>query len=253
MTKGARFNGEYGDFFVIPKYTVAIAVFIQIVMSYQVLVVEDEANIAATICYALKQASIAAQHVTSAQAALDVLAQQPPDLMVLDVGLPDMDGFELCRQIRQSHALPILFLTARSDEIDRVVGLEIGGDDYICKPFSPRELVARVKAHLRRVVKVALPRQSGLHLNTDTRQACIGEQALVLTRYEFDLLSVFYHSPGVVFSRDQLLDKVWGHDSDSLDRVVDTHIKTLRAKIKPWCETELILTHRGVGYSLRNL
>jgi two-component system catabolic regulation response regulator CreB len=171
------------------------------------------------------------------------------------VGLPDINGFELCKQIRRESALPIVFLTARSQEVDRVVGLEIGGDDYVVKPFSPRELTARVKAILRRTQpgNTAGPvEHTTWHIDTARRRITYFGQPLDLSRTEFDLLHTFIRRPGQVFTRDQLMDAVWDEPETSMDRTVDAHIKNLRAKlraVRP--DVDPIVTHRGTGYALK--
>ncbi|OUS39963.1 two-component system response regulator CreB [Oleispira antarctica] len=215
-----------------------------------VLLVEDEPSIADNIKYALSSASFEVLWAASGTEALKQFNEQHIDLVILDIGLPDMDGFEVCRQIREISQVPLLFLTARSDEIDRVVGLEMGADDYICKPFSPRELVARVKANLRRSTASPLSNEI-LVLNDENRSVHFCGQLLQVTRYEFGILQVMHKHPKRVYSREALLEQVWHEPDNSMDRVVDTHIKTLRAKFKEVDrEKDIIKTHRGVGYSL---
>jgi len=215
-----------------------------------VLLVEDEPSIADNIKYALSSASFEVVWSASGTEALKQFNEQHIDLVILDIGLPDMDGFEVCRQIREISQVPLLFLTARSDEIDRVVGLEMGADDYICKPFSPRELVARVKANLRRYTASPIGNEI-LVLNDENRSVHFCGQLLQVTRYEFGILQVMHKHPKRVYSREVLLEQVWHEPDNSMDRVVDTHIKTLRAKFKEVdSEKDIIKTHRGVGYSL---
>ncbi|MEO0446335.1 MAG: winged helix-turn-helix domain-containing protein, partial [Verrucomicrobiota bacterium] len=191
----------------------------------------------------------------------------PPVFVILDVGLPDESGFDLCREFRRSSEIPILFLTAREGEIDRVVGLELGADDYVTKPFSPRELVARVRAILRRTQgagaananspsredsSLTSGRMDGFEIDEARRQIRFEGQLLTLTRYEYGMLLLFLAHPGRVFTRDQLMDHVWEEPESSLDRTVDAHVKSLRAKLRAIDEeAEVIVTHRGVGYSLR--
>jgi two-component system, OmpR family, catabolic regulation response regulator CreB len=184
---------------------------------------------------------------------------------VLDVGLPDMNGFELFRRLQAlpgGNQVPMLFLTARSDEIDRVVGLELGADDYIAKPFSPRELVARVRTILRRSARPAAPEAAlvptataasapAFALDEERHQIRFYGRALELSRYEYGVLRLLVQKPGRVYTRDELLLQVWGGDNDSFDRTVDAHIKTLRAKLKTVAPTlEPIRTLRGTGYAL---
>jgi two-component system catabolic regulation response regulator CreB len=175
---------------------------------------------------------------------------------VLDVGLPDIGGFDLCREIRKRFELPILFLTARAGEIDRVVGLEIGADDYVVKPFSPRELAARIKAILRRTsapAAAAGPSASFPFRHDEERRViAYSGSPLELSRYEYRLLAVLMEKPGRVWSREQLMGKAWDSPESSLDRTVDAHIKSLRTKlreIRP--DIDPIRTHRGMGYSLK--
>ncbi|MBT8339851.1 MAG: two-component system response regulator CreB [Desulfatitalea sp.] len=223
-------------------------------MRPKILIVEDEPAIADTIHYALETDGCDPVVVSAGAPALDMVRQEKIDLIVLDVGLPDMSGFDLCKRLRRHATIPIIFLTARSDEIDRVVGLEIGGDDYVVKPFSPRELTARVKAVLRR----SRPGRSKdtepgiFEVNIEKRQIIYCNTVLELSRYEYDLLATFIRRPGVVFTREQLMDRVWEAPEASMDRTVDAHIKNLRAKLKAVRpEPDPIVTHRGTGYALR--
>ena len=236
----------------------------------RVLVVEDEPAIADNITYALRTEGFEVTWCATGQEALRILDEEPISLMILDVGLPDQNGFEVCKQVRKTSALPIIFLTARADEVDRVVGLEIGGDDYVPKPFSPRELAARVKAVLRRpqalVPKFNLGTSDNLGTSAQRRERAaspftvdkqrmkiwyFGRQ-LELSRYEFRILEVLLERPGWVFSRERLMERVWDSPEASMERTVDTHVKTLRGKlrsIRP--EIDPIQTHRGLGYSLK--
>ena len=229
-------------------------------MSARILLLEDDPAIAGTVAFALQREGFAVDHVLLVGAARAGAAAALPALAILDVGLPDGSGLDLCREWRQSgndalRALPILMLTARAEELDRVVGLELGADDYLTKPFSPRELVARVRALLRRAAlapPVAPASEAALfELDTDGQRIRFAGQWLALTRLEFGLLRALLRSPGRIRSREALLDEVWGADGDATDRTVDTHVKTLRAKlraVRP--ELEPIATHRGMGYSL---
>ena len=180
-----------------------------------------------------------------------LFARGPFDLVILDVGLPDGSGFELCKEIRQFSEVPVIFLTARNEEVDRIVGLEIGADDYVVKPFSPRELVARVKAILKRMGQSS-DGQSDPDLALDRTKArfLLKGKPLELTRYEYLILEMLSEHPERVFSREQILHRVWNEPDASLERVVDTHIKGLRAKLRildPDCDP--ITTRRGFGYS----
>lgn len=222
-------------------------------MAAHILLVEDDLPIAENVVMGLEREGFTCTHVMLGSACLDTLNSTQIDLAILDVGLPDANGFELCKTIRRTSNLPIIFLTARSDEVDRVVGLEIGADDYILKPFSPRELVARVRTILRRAHSTPqshLP-TTGL-LQVDESRACIvfSGTPLDLTRTEFHLLRALAASPQHVFSRQALMDAAGLADA-SLERVIDTHIKSLRAKLDAVVPGyELIRTHRGFGYSL---
>ena len=226
-------------------------------MSQRILVIEDEPAIADTITYALTTDGFEAVWCGSSREGKAAFDEQSFDLIVLDVGLPDGNGFELCKEIRKSSSIPIIFLTARSDEIDRVVGLEIGGDDYIVKPFSPRELVARVKAVLRRTSaapdKAKQPTAKTPFVVDEERWTIsyFGED-LKLSRYEFMILKILVRRPGRIYSRDELMELVWDEPYSSLLRTVDAHIKSLRAKLKAVeSEVDAITTFRGVGYALR--
>lgn len=218
-----------------------------------ILVVEDEHSIAETITYALQTEGFAPVWRTTGREALNVLKQQTVALVVLDVGLPDMSGFDVCREMQKLGAPPVIFLTARSSEVDKIVGLELGADDYLAKPFSPRELTARVRAVLRRSSpdRVGAAPGGWKHDGAKCRISFRGK-ALELTRNEYRLLAALLASPGRVFSRDQLMTAAWADPGAALDRTVDAHIKTLRAKLRAAApEADPIVTHRGLGYSLR--
>lgn len=213
--------------------------------------VEDEASIADTLIYALQTDGFEVEWFMLGQQLLTRLAQAQPDFLILDVGLPDISGFELCKQVRARSDVPLMFLTARSEEIDRLIGLEIGADDYVAKPFSPREVCARVRVILRRSQPTAPKHSAALTLDEERARIHFHGQPLVLTRYEYLLLKTLMQSPGRVYSRQQLMDLVWQDAEESLDRTVDTHIKTIRAKLREQDpDANLILTHRGLGYSL---
>jgi len=219
-----------------------------------VLVVEDEAAIAETITYALQTDGFAPLWKTTGRDALAVLKQQTVALVVLDIGLPDISGFDVCRELQKLGAPPVIFLTARSSEVDKIVGLELGADDYLAKPFSPRELTARVRAVLRRAggKAVANPATAGWSHDEARCRISYRGKALDLTRNEYRLLAAFLASPGQVFNRDQLMAAAWEDPGAALDRTVDAHIKTLRAKLREAApEADPIITHRGLGYSLR--
>ena len=231
-------------------------------MKPRVLIVEDEPGIADTLQYALRTEGFEPAWCATGEEALARIAAEPPALVILDVGLPDASGFEIFKRIRVTSEVPVVFLTARSDEIDRVVGLELGADDYVAKPFSPRELVARVRGVLRRAGKGATgPAAAGVPARAAPPPAIVVDEGrmqvryhgrlLELSRYEFGLLKTLAARPGHVFSRDALLERVWGNDTESMDRTVDAHVKTVRAKMKAIApDEEPIRTHRGSGYSL---
>lgn len=254
-------------------------------MAQKILIIEDEPAIADTLVYALKTEGFEPHWCATGAAGLGALEANPFVLVVLDVGLPDGSGFEVCKAVRARSNIPIFFLTARSSEIDRVVGLEIGGDDYLVKPFSPRELTARVKAILRRVNSLGgpLPQNGGIATPLPPAPAVVQPAGapshpgsggvrpasafvvddarcrieyrghpLELTRYEFRLLKTLVSDPGRVFTREVLMTRAWEEPGASLDRTVDAHIKTLRAKLRavdPGADP--IQTHRGLGYSVK--
>jgi two-component system catabolic regulation response regulator CreB len=219
-----------------------------------ILVVEDEPAIADTIQYALESEGFVCHRLEVGAGVVEVLDRQPVALVVLDIGLPDLSGIEVCRRVRQRHDVPIIFLTARAGEVDRVVGLELGADDYVVKPFSPRELAARVKAVLRRAGRGGdkPPPGTAFALDEERHQITYFGKPLELSRYEYRLLAVLLKRPGRVYSREQLLELVWDEPEASLDRTVDAHVKNLRAKlrdVRP--DVDPIATHRGTGYSLK--
>ena len=224
--------------------------------STTILIVEDEPAIAATVAYALRAEGHDAEHVLLGREALPRVRSGGIDLVVLDVGLPDMTGFDVCRALREFSDVPVIFLTAREAEIDRVLGLELGADDYVVKPFSPRELVARVRARLRRRMQATPGHGHGAHafeVDRAGRRIRYRGRLLDLTRYEYGVLEALLARPGAVLSRAQLMDRVWGDALESSDRTVDTHVKTLRAKLRAAGDgkgDDPIRTHRGLGYSL---
>ncbi len=226
----------------------------------KILIVDDEPSIVDNISFALETEGFSVISCTTGGDALTELEATNFDLIILDIGLPDMNGFDLAKRIRSSSQVPIIFLTARSTEIDRVVGLELGADDYVTKPFSPRELSARVKAVLRRTGStspqevVTLLRSSVLFEIDDQKMLITYHNKNVeLSRIEYRLLKVLVKSPGRVYSRNQLMDHAWEHSGVSLDRTVDTHIKTIRQKLKSIDPNyDPIVTHRGIGYALRD-
>lgn len=220
-----------------------------------ILLIEDEKAIADAAIYALTTEGMKVSWQGNGRDGLTLLGKEPVDLVVLDVGLPDGNGFDFCKEIRKTSQVPVIFLTARAGEVDRVVGLEIGADDFMAKPFSPRELAARVKAVLRRAPAPTLPQANAstpFVLNEGKLSVSYFEKPLNLTRYEFRLLKTLLERPGWVFTREQLLEKVWDDPLESDDRTVDAHIKSLRNKLREVKEdVDPIKTHRGTGYSLK--
>ncbi len=227
-------------------------------MQQTILLIEDEASIADMVVYALKSEGFVAQWCRLGGEGVAWLKANPEvALVILDIGLPDGSGFEFCKEIRRFSEVPIVFLTARNDEVDRIVGLEIGGDDYIGKPFSPRELTARVKVILKRSRMVHAPEAAAADADTtfeiDSGRCRIRylDTWLDLTRYEYQVLKTLLQQPERVYSRAQVMDQAWNEPEESLERAVDTHIKTLRAKLRQVSDQgSPIKTHRGLGYSI---
>jgi len=222
-----------------------------------ILIVEDEPDIAELVKYHLDKAGLPARVIADGKQALDLIVREQPALVVLDLMLPGLDGMEICRRLRASPAtrgIPVIMLTAKAEEVDRIVGLEMGADDYVPKPFSPRELVARVKAVLRRAAAPSEPSEApvivgDLRLDPVPHKVSKGGRSVALSAMEFRLLEFFLRHRGRVYSRTQLLDQVWGQDRFVEPRTVDVHIRRLREKVEddPRSPT-LILTIRGLGY-----
>lgn len=223
----------------------------------RILIVDDEPNLRHTLTYTLRQEGFETVAAADGEEGLERARSGHPDLVILDVMLPRMDGLEVCRRLRRESDVPILMLTARDTEIDKVVGLEIGADDYIAKPFSTRELVARVRAMLRRAAKTpvstgAALELDGLNIDPVRHRVLLDGNEVQLKPKEFDLLSFLAQHEGQVFSREQLLAGVWGMDYAGDSRTVDTHVKTLREKLGDQAERpRWIETLRGVGYRFR--
>ena len=223
----------------------------------RIVLVDDDANLRHTLGYALRQEGFEVFAAEDGERGLEAFHQSRPDVVLLDVMLPNLDGFEVCRRIRKESDVPILMLTARDTEVDKVVGLELGADDYLAKPFSTRELVARVRALLRRTRQTAAPvgerlESAGLLLDAVRHRVTLEGREISLKPKEFDLLAFFMAHPGQVFGREQLLASVWGYDFAGDSRTVDTHVKTLREKLDDDAEHPLwIDTVRGVGYRFR--
>lgn len=227
----------------------------------KILVVEDEPTLQETLAYNLTRQGYEVETVGDGQSAIHAAREHIPDLIVLDVMLPILDGFEVCRILRQEMNVPILMLTARDDEIDRVIGLEMGADDYLTKPFSMREFLARVKAHLRRIrlIKAEMDSQSSgaretiqlgnLTLDLTRREVLLEDRPLALKPKEFDLLLFLANHRGKVLSRDFILERVWGWEFSGGSRTVDVHVRWLREKIEDNpAEPQRIITVRGTGY-----
>ncbi|MEI6309332.1 MAG: response regulator transcription factor [bacterium] len=223
----------------------------------KVLVVEDERKILELLRLYLQKEGYEAYTATDGEMALSLFAQIKPDLVILDLMLPRVDGLEVCRRLRQSSQVPLIMVTAKDEEVDKIIGLGLGADDYLTKPFSPRELMARVKALLRRSrLWSATPEEEietgPLRMSVARREVFIGEKPVNLTALEFDLLACMARSPGRVFSRDQLLGLVWGENYVGDPRVVDVHIGNLRKKVQADSGiTWLIRTVRDVGYKFQ--
>jgi two-component system OmpR family response regulator len=225
-------------------------------VTYRILAVDDDLHIREVIRVALRKAEMTVTEARDGKEALARFAADKPDLIILDIGMPELDGLEVCRQIRKSSNVPILFLTARDDEIDRVLGLEIGGDDYVTKPFSPRELVARVNVILRRVTvremdekPVALA-QGALSIDPTQHVAAFAGTPLRLTAIEFGILKAFLNRPTAVFNREQIMSAAYQLNIQVSDRTIDSHIRNIRAKLAAVNCDSVIETIPGVGFKL---
>ena len=223
-----------------------------------ILIVEDEPSIAQSLEYVLQTEGFTTHWVTLAHEALVLLRKNTVGLVILDVGLPDMTGFEMCKQVRQFSQVPVMFLTARGDEIDRIVGLEIGADDYVVKPFSPREVAARAKAILKRMQPAtgdqtfikSMPVNAAFTVNVERCMVDFLQQPLPLTKVEYVIFKTLLGQPGRVFSRAQLLEALGGPQWENYERAIDTHIKAIRAKLRAvGAPADAIKTTRGFGYS----
>ncbi len=218
-----------------------------------ILVVEDETSIATFVAAYLRNAGYGVKTAATAQAALIQLASDAPGLVILDLNLPDGDGVELCRRIRKTSDIPILMLTARDEDIDKIIGLEVGADDYMTKPFNPRELVARVKSILRRAAPERRKSESEelqhghLTINAGKREVHVGDEEIRLAPKEFDLLWELLDHRGIVLTRDQLLERVWGYTFAGDTRTVDVHVRQIRRKLG---DASPIVTVWGVGYKV---
>ena len=226
-------------------------------MTQRILVVDDEPAVSDLLAYNLRKAHYDVVIAADGQTALQQARQTSPDLILLDLMIPEVDGFDVCRELRKTSDVPIIMITARGEEIDRVVGLELGADDYITKPFSVRELMARIKAVLRRTQSEnkseysseILQGPAGLQMDVDAHTTSIGETDLDLTRLEFDLLYHLLSNTGRVLTRERLLEQVWGYDFVGDTRAVDSAVKRLRAKLRAVSDSaDAVEAVRGVGY-----
>lgn len=224
-----------------------------------ILVVDDDPHIRDVICFALKKASYNLEVASDGKEALDKAVLCNPSLIVLDIGLPEMDGLDVCRHLRRTSEVPILFLSARDDEIDRIVGLELGADDYVTKPFSPRELVARVGTILKRYGAPAaveagedesVLRQGMLCLNKAQHVVTVGDELVALTAIEFDILAALLSRPKIVFSRERILQQAYRDNIHVSDRTIDSHIRNIRAKLGTAGCSDAVETVHGIGFRL---
>ena len=225
-------------------------------MSHRILVVDDEPSVTDLLAYNLRKALYDVQTAADGRAALRLARESQPDLILLDLMIPEVDGLDVCRELRKTSDVPIIMITARGEELDRVLGLEIGADDYVTKPFSVRELMARIKAVLRRTQKdgdeesTTLLRGLGnLVMDVERRSVTVGNVLIELTRLEFDLLHRLLLNPGRVLTRERLLEQAWGYDYVGDTRAVDSAVKRLRAKLRAVsAEADCIESVRGLGY-----
>lgn len=226
-----------------------------VMVKQKVLIVDDEVSIQELIRFNLEQAGFDTEVAGDGLEAIEKFESYKPDLIVLDLMLPGKDGYDVCKEIRRTSNVPIIMLTAKETELERVLGLELGADDYMTKPFSPLELVARIKAVLRRASGQENQDENeykvgSIFLQVDTREVKVNDQPVDLTRKEFDLLHIFMQNMGKVLTREVLLQKVWGYEYEGETRTVDVHIRHLRRKLGPEGETRIETIH-GVGYKLR--
>lgn len=228
-------------------------------MSQHILIADDDPHIRDVIRFALEKAQMQVSEATDGAQAVARFGEIKPDLVVLDIGMPELDGLDVCREIRKTSDVPILFLSARDDEIDRILGLEIGGDDYVTKPFSPRELVARVKTILKRTKQIAAPAESAsrlfhgaLELDSEARRAAFSGNTVETTALEFNIIAVFLSRKRQVFTREQIMHAAYDVNIHVSDRTIDSHIRNLRAKFAAVGCGSVIDTVHGVGFRLGN-
>lgn len=220
-----------------------------------IMIVEDEPALASIMQDYLQRSNMDSQTLTDGTYAVEAIIASKPDLVILDIMLPGKDGLTICREVREQSNVPIILETAKIEEIDTLLGLELGADDYICKLWSPREMIARVKTILRRVnaqnkADASAPDLNGLQIDNETWSATFGDEKIDLTRREFQVLDVLYRRPGRVFSRNQLLEMAFPNDATVFDRTVDSHIKNIRQKLRiAGAPDEIIRSVYGVGYA----
>lgn len=226
-------------------------------MNERILLVEDEKTLAKALKFNLEKEGFRVEVAFDGEEALNAMSGEEPDLVILDLMLPKIDGYEVCRSIRRSSDVPIIMLTARDEDIDKILGLELGADDYMTKPFNTRELLARIKAILRRTVQQAAAARSfikvgDLQIDVIKRKVTVKGREVALTSREYNLLSLLASNPGKVYSREELLEEIWGDDYSGDVRTVDVHIRHLREKIEEFpAEPNIILTVWGAGYKFR--
>lgn len=226
-------------------------------MPKKILIVDDDRHIRETVEFSFSDAGFECIEAADGKAAISMFHSSSPDLIILDIGMPEMDGIEVCREIRKESEIPIIFLSARDSELDRILGLEMGGDDYVTKPFSPRELVARAKNIIRRTTKEPLHSDAiksytykDLVVDLERRKVYYGETELILSATEFDILAALAKRPQIVFTRDMLIDTAYEENFALSERTIDSHIRRIRAKFEKVGAGELIQTVRGCGYKL---
>lgn len=226
---------------------------------YKIMVVEDDRNLLDTLEYNLRREQYHVIKSSNGNEAVEIARKEKPDLLILDIMLPGLNGLEVCRILRKDMTIPVLMLTAKNEEIDKIIGLEIGADDYMTKPFSLRELIARIRAMLRRSERYNMPPEKtedilsvgNLEVDTGRHRIILGDKEIEISPKEYELLVFLIRNKGLVFSRDQLLEKVWGYDYSGDTRTVDVHIRWLRQKIETDpSKPEKILTVRGAGYKM---
>ncbi|TNE32735.1 MAG: response regulator transcription factor [Alphaproteobacteria bacterium] len=229
-------------------------------MAKTILVVDDDPHIRDVVIFALEKAGMKTLSASNGTEALSCAAAKKPDLIVLDISMPELDGLDVCRQIRKTSDMPVLFLSSRDEEIDKIIGLEIGGDDYVTKPFSPRELVARVNVILKRTISSGTGKtaadstqqftRGALSLNTQNYTATAKDSDIALTATEFQLLAALLKHPEKIFTRDELMDHAYGVNMTVSDRTIDSHIRRIRKKFSAAGLMDVITTSHGIGYKL---